>query len=342
MRRLVPDLEHASALLENPGDVLAARPERDRRVRSRRAPGPGAAAGRPIPTSLDALHAGRRALRKVLRTGENAQLDEAELIGLEAVVVTLGRPAILVQDDHFFPAPHPWEVLEDHRAAIEGILPSVGRIEVSGHPALDWIGTGFLVDTDAVLTNKHVVREFVDWRSGGTWTIDPSMRVRIDFAEEIGTPYPREFPVTSIIGIHSHLDLALLRVGANGTAGRLPPPLPLARSSAKLTAGRQVYVVGYPAADSRRNDEGDIQRIFSDIFNVKRLQPGELRSVAPNRDEVAHDCSTLGGNSGSCLVDLESQEVIGVHYRGRYLEANWAVAMHLVIEQIFAATRGRR
>jgi hypothetical protein len=68
-------------------------------------------------------------------------------------------------------------------------------------------------------------------------------------------------------------------------------------------------------------------RIFEDIFNVKRLQPGELREFRSNNNSVLHDCSTLGGNSGSPVIDLETNLVLGLHFGGRYLEVNQAVAL---------------
>ena len=40
-----------------------------------------------------------------------------------------------------------------------------------------------------------------------------------------------------------------------------------------------------------------------------------------------HDCSTLGGNSGSSVIDLETNQVIGLHFGGRYLQGNSAVAL---------------
>jgi endonuclease G len=42
-------------------------------------------------------------------------------------------------------------------------------------------------------------------------------------------------------------------------------------------------------------------------------------------DALAHDCSTLGGNSGSALLDIEAETVVGLHFGGEYLVANHAV-----------------
>lgn len=38
-----------------------------------------------------------------------------------------------------------------------------------------------------------------------------------------------------------------------------------------------------------------------------------------------HDCSTLGGNSGSCIVNLETHRIVGLHFGGRFRITNEAV-----------------
>jgi len=91
--------------------------------------------------------------------------------------------------------------------------------------------------------------------------------------------------------------------------------------------GRKVYVIGYPAWDGRRNDPEPMKRIFAEIYNVKRLQPGEISGDALGAFEFFHDCSTLGGNSGSPILDLETHRVLGLHFGGRFLEKNHAVPL---------------
>ena len=46
-------------------------------------------------------------------------------------------------------------------------------------------------------------------------------------------------------------------------------------------------------------------------------------ATAPQR--LFHDCSTLGGNSGSPLFSLETGDVVGVHYSGIFMWRNEAV-----------------
>jgi hypothetical protein len=273
--------------------------------------------------------AAQRGLEKIRRDGAKAQLDDEERLGLEAVVSVYGRPALLVEQGHFRPPNTPWEKLEQHRAAIESTLPSVGRIEVVGHPQFDVVGTGFLVLDDVVMTNRHVVKEFLE--GPPDWPFEEGMTARIDFNEELVAGEPREFAITEAIAVGVDVDIALLRVAtADGSGRPLPPPLRLA-GTLTVGEGSDVYVIGYPLYDPRPGvDREVLHRIFSDLYGLKRLQPGQIRSLQPETREFVHDCSTLGGNSGSCVVDLETNVVVGLHRRGRYLQGNFAIALSRV------------
>lgn len=282
----------------------------------------------PPRASLDpenlAVH-GRRALEKLRADKAGAILTPPEETALEAIVLLEGRPALLVQGGRFEQPPAQWTILNQHRARIEPMLGSVGRIEVSGHPSMDWIGTGFLVAPDVVMTNRHVAKEFC--RNAGTkWSFEPGMKAKIDYVEELGSARPAEFALTDVIGVHKTFDLALFRASRKGKGGKAPRHLEIARKPA-LAAGRKVYVVGYPAWDGHRNEPEPMREIFKDIFNVKRLQPGTVARLSAAQKLFEHDCSTLGGNSGSCVVDLETQRVVGLHFAGRYREANYAVLL---------------
>jgi S1-C subfamily serine protease len=154
------------------------------------------------------------------------------------------------------------------------------------------------------------------------------MTSRIDFLKELGSTATLEFDITGVIGIHDKHDLALLRVAETSADGRpLPDPLPVAASPPADLSGRDVYVVGYPAWDTGRSEPEALQRIFMDVYNVKRLQPGQAVAYSTTFSALEHDCSTLGGNSGSPVVDLETHQVVGVHFSGRYGSANYAVPL---------------
>ena len=40
---------------------------------------------------------------------------------------------------------------------------------------------------------------------------------------------------------------------------------------------------------------------------------------------LAHDCTSTGGCGGAPLIDLETGEVLGIHFAGQYLKMNYAV-----------------
>jgi S1-C subfamily serine protease len=203
---------------------------------------------------------------------------------------------------------------------------------VGGHVELDWLGTASLVAPGTLMTNRHVAEEFCA-RQGDRWTFRQGMASRIDFLAERGNTTSLTFAITEAIGIHDQYDLALLRVEGISSDGRpLPEPLAVAATEPPGVFGRDVYVVGYPAWDSRRNEPEPLRRIFADVYNVKRLQPGRTTGYSTMYRALEHDCSTLGGNSGSPVVDLETHQVIGLHFGGRYGVGNYAVPLWMLTD----------
>jgi Trypsin-like peptidase domain len=302
----------------------------------------GAVAGSRVAQSArlaraDALTDGARALEKLARDPAS-ELTDPEQFGLEAIVLLEGRPALLVQGGDFPGAlPPEWSMLDGHRSAIRDSIARVGRVEVSGHPDLDWVGTGFLVAADLVMTNRHVAREFSK-KDGQVWTFLTGRSAGLDLLEEAGNTARMEFTVADVVAVHEadDVDLALLRVEASGSAG-LPTPLSVCAAAPDEVVGRPVYVVGYPAWDGRRNEPEAMRRIFLDVYNVKRLQPG-VTTVSQTPDTVLrHDCSTLGGNSGSPVFDLATHQVIGLHFGGRYGVGNFAVPLWSMVDDPLVA-----
>ena len=262
-----------------------------------------------------------------LHAGRDDELDDAERLGLRAIVLQEGRPAIVVRGGDFGDPPALWSHLAERRARIRDVIARAGRVELEGHPDHDWVGTASLVAPTTLMTNRHVAQRFCRRKRRG-WVFRTGMRSRIDFLREQGSAATLEFEITEAIGIHEDHDLALLRVEPTSRDGRpLPEPLALAGAAPGHLLGREVYLVGYPMADETRNEPAAIRRIFASVFDVKRLQPGRTVGYAPARSAIEHDCSTLGGNSGSPLVDLESNLVIGLHFGGVYEVGNYAVPL---------------
>jgi S1-C subfamily serine protease len=276
------------------------------------------------------LAAGKQGLAKLQREGDSADLTDTELLGLEAVVLLVARPALFVARGDFASPPEPWgSILEQERESIRRISQSVGRIEVSfGFGQSQMIGTGFLVAPDVVMTNRHVVESFSELDLGA-WRFMTCLTPAIDYCGERDSNLQAGFRLVEILGVHETLDLALLRVSREARqGGAAPEPLNLASQVPEVLTGRDVYVMGYPAMDNQGLTPPQVlQDIFGSVYQVKRLQPGKVLEVEAAQPIFAHDCSTLGGNSGSCVVDLKTGLVIGLHFRGTYRRANHAVAL---------------
>ena len=233
------------------------------------------ATGRDLP---ETLRSGAEALEK-LPTLRADRLDADAQRGLEAIVLLVGRPAILVQDGNFANAGDMWEAkLAPKRAALKEAFKRVGRIELKGHPTYPWVGTGFLVGPGVIMTNRHVAVTFA--REGGRgYSFVPGVTAEVDFKEEYQRDGSRSIKVAKVLGIHPKYDLALLKLASSEA---VPSPLTVASKAPPAVKDYDVVVIGYPAFDSR-NDPAEMIRIFENIFNVKRLQPGMLTGLKPGR-----------------------------------------------------------
>jgi hypothetical protein len=350
--RILPTLDKLDQRLgNNPGAVVdLAFPEAD--------PGfhpPGAEEGEEVPEKIGPptvapavrrhrerlVRAAHDAIRKVKEDGPDAALSAEEAEGLEAIVLVVGRPAILFKGGRFLPPPPPWdEELNAARGKIEAAARSVGRIELYGQPGVPYLGTGFVVAEGVVMTNRHVARLFSQQGGRGAWVFKEGLSAGVDYTDAPEDGKPAAFKVEAVLGVHDRFDLALLKLG-KGAAKRakLPPALPVAGETPASLKERKVYVVGYPARDPR-NGEAAMRNIFGDVYNVKRLQPGKVLSFAKADGTFKHDSSTLGGNSGSCVLDLETHRVLGLHFGGLYLKYNQAVALWgLTKDKLLKATK---
>jgi endonuclease G len=268
----------------------------------------------------------------------------------ETIVLRTGRPVLAIMRNAArltFTDPESKIWKQRLRTAAPHLVKAaqaVGRIEVEGH-ALAWLGTGWLVSPDVIVTNRHVASEF--GRQRGTSFLfkqglnGREMSAAIDFIEEIDRSDTLTFQIEEILHIENPEgpDLAFLRVMpvANQV---LAAHLEL---SAMANENELVAVLGYPAHDSRIPDQQLMERIFGQVYDKKRLAPGLLTRV--DRDTIAHDCSTLGGNSGSVVLSLQTGKAVGLHFAGRFLRTNLAVPSEVVAERLeqvsSGATRGR-
>ncbi|WP_373696481.1 MULTISPECIES: hypothetical protein [Rhizobium] len=101
---------------------------------------------------------------------------------------------------------------------------------------------------------------------------------------------------------------------------KLASAIPLA---AKPSISQGVAVIGHPAFDRRIPDVNLMEDIYGKIYNKKRLAPGAVTAVRDGK--LLRNCTTLGGSSGSCVLDFASGEAFGLHFSGRFITTNYAV-----------------
>jgi endonuclease G len=247
----------------------------------------------------------------------------------EAIILAYGRPSLLIRNDSFeVPKSDIWrDRLYPNKEKLRAAIRSVGRVEV---PALSipFVGTGWMIAPGVMVTNRHVASEFaLKSVTGFTMRVTPDGRAftaDLDFHEEAGKAAPFEVDLAGILYIADDEqgvpDIAFIKV-AGRDARPVPPPIPL--SPAPLEVDQYVVAIGYPARDDR-DDQGVERKIFGTTFNVKRLAPGQINHII-DEATFGHDCSTLGGSSGSAIVDIDTGMVVGLHYGGFYGESNYAV-----------------
>jgi hypothetical protein len=302
------------------------------------------------------LTGARSALAKVNEGLSPEHFTLGEHVGLEAVILTNGeRPSFFVRDgfiDIHAPDIGQWDFgLIRFESEIRKVITSVGRLNVPVNP---WFaGTCFVISEGFVLTNRHVLEAIAVQDAVGAWTLKWPDATTVDFVGEEGATKTTKFKVAAVafagpdpiknIVDFAHLDVGILRVDpASDSANAFPKPVTFETNVAQPEAHHDLYVVGFPGQPRVWLFQGtpeagsDTMQVISTIFNnkfgVKRLAPGNIKAgpgEVPSDSKgwiCTHDASTLGGNSGSCVVDLKEDgfRIIGLHFAGANRDQNWA------------------
>lgn len=294
--------DYYNSLRERANRAFQGKPIADFQNRVRAIIGPAAAqvAG-PAQEALNALSNGE-------------EPTPTQLAALELVIRTL-RPALLSKNG-VLPELEPevapsFEEWEGFRATVKPFLYTIGRIDlISGKG----VGTGFLLSKTLLVTNKHVL----DVLSYGTNRLEKGQAV-VRFRQEWGGRTERPVDIVEVVAVHPTLDMALLRIEEKVFEDER---VPLTIETADVGAGQKVVAVGYPFKDEVRNPLF-ISALFGDRFGVKRAAPGEVVGTASQT--IFHDCSTLGGNSGSPIISMDKTRVVGIHRDGFFMYRNEAV-----------------
>src|SRR3984893_8136399 len=289
-----------------------------------------------------------------VRAAEEAVSPQAadEMLGLESIAMRTQRPVLAIRDSVtqlvFIDEADSkiWgERLTKARPLLDIAIPSVGRIDLTGAP-LDWVGTGWLVAENVIVTNRHVAREFAERKGAGfafKIGLPELMGGDLDFLQEIDNPERLVFKLVRPLHIEEPPgpDVSFFEIEMVSGDARLANPIALAGtvSAPEQLATLQVVTIGYPAYDSRIPEPDLMERIYGKVYNKKRLAPGGVTRL----DEALlwHNCTTLGGNSGSVVFDLNSGQALGLHFSGSFLVTNYAVRADVVKKLLNDVRTGR-
>ena len=271
----------------------------------------------------------RKARNTTLQMIEGKTPSASSMYHVEAIVHR-NHPSHRVLDNEFAPFKGDFRYLSEQtstRKRIEETFPAVGRIDLTD--LRTYAGTGFVVGKNLVMTNRHVAKEFT--KGVGRIKIEMrSMGAEVDFCEEPSAEEADGFTLIEPVIIHPYWDMALFRAD-------LPDIEPLSFSTetypSLLSRSQDIVVIGYPAHDSRNGQRAQ-KDIFGNVYEVKRIAPGRItqqqqkissRWLSTPVAAMCHDASTLGGNSGSVILDVDNGNVAGLHFAGRYLLENYGV-----------------
>ncbi|EPX85130.1 DNA/RNA non-specific endonuclease [Salipiger mucosus] len=249
----------------------------------------------------------------------------------EAIVLAELRPVYFVMEDGIdldtdvAGEPELVQMVRDNKPGLETLCASVGRVDLINHWTLPYGGTGFLIDEDLAVTNRHVARLFAEAIWNGfrfkRGRFGQNMEARLDYMQLHRSSATRRAEVEEVLYIAQdhEPDFALLRVR------RRDEVAPLTLGATAVQEGHPVAVVGYPAEDGDRNEKDLMDRYFGGVYQVKRFAPGFVTGRDDNRVVLTSDYTSLGGNSGSPVISLDTGEVVALHFAGRFKENNFAV-----------------
>ena len=167
-------------------------------------------------------------------------------------------------------------------------------------------GSATLISPDLVLTCGHLFDQdpngwTVPRQNGSSNAIPPSeiatnMHINVLFqVDPSGTPRTEvSFPIVQLVEFRlGGLDMAIIRVGGN--PGSTYGWTAVAPSNAAV--GDMLAIIGHPAGQPKRIEAGPATQISGSTIRY-------------------NDIDTLGGNSGSGILQASTGDIVGVHTNG--------------------------
>jgi len=222
-------------------------------------------------------------------------------------------PEVLRNDHKFVPQ----AIINQMPVPITGQSPeiqkwgkAVARLKIAGNDKKGWYCTGFLVDTNVLMTNRHCVHS------------ESEMQSAILYFDYDGKTTPVKSNLLEQLQCDEGLDFALFRVSAISQR----PSLKLANIR-DLSDVPKLLLIEHPG--------GEVKKVSIAGCIVRGVH---LTGLSDQQTDFGHRCDTLGGSSGSPVMNLISGEVVGLHHEGTIGTdpqlANQAVYMGLILDKM--------
>lgn len=194
---------------------------------------------------------------------------------------------------------------------------AVCRIDLSfvGH-----LGTGFLISqTEAhyiVATNAHVIEGAI----ARHWLKYDELKLRCSFNVESNCSDLIYYELDRKFLMHNKLDIGFLYLRKEN-ADRIGDILKISEFPPRQTHNLKIGLIGHPSFNSNIDPFPKIFG-FGGEFGIKRLSFGCIKELSEKNwrnnvsETILHDASTLSGSSGSCIIDLETKLLLGIHFGG--------------------------
>jgi S1-C subfamily serine protease len=183
------------------------------------------------------------------------------------------------------------------------------------------IGTGFLVRSNTILTNRHVVQA-ITRKMDKLRLPNPHGRAQFSYPFDDGMEqYFAEVTKVAVLN-EPHLDVALLqfdRPKDMPTFESNVKPLSAVKSVLDLKLGEPVGVMGFPYGNRLHVDQRVDPEAIARVGPI--LQQGFISGFQPwggatRMRELLLDVRTYKGMSGSPVFRQDTGQVIGLHYAG--------------------------
>jgi RNA polymerase sigma factor (sigma-70 family) len=227
-------------------------------------------------------------------------------------------PPLRIENGRFESPGPEWAILELHRVAVEQAIRATVVLviqEPSHQPRI--LGLGSLAGDNVVMTHISILGDTL--RTG----FGPNSETKI-FAE-----FTEDHPDLGYVP-RLKRRIELIRVAVDQKTGFIalnaepatnfsafPDPLQIMTHAPFPLKGRKVCVAGYPMVDPRINPEVPTH-VLKTPHGGFRLMPGEILGEDTAQGILIHNCFTAPGTGGSPVIDIETGEVLGVHFAAKY------------------------